>query len=248
VIGPSGALEPWSARGAWRTLAGDLRDCISVPLHRGAERVGSLELKAAPGESWQPAQLALIKTAAGALGAALGARFELERLRREPGRDRLTGLPDAPAFRLRVEQELARARRHGPPVAIVLLDVDHLAALNARYGRPTGDAVLSEIALLLKLTLRESDLVARLEGDCFGILLPETDRDSALRCAERLRRALEEHRFPRAGRLTVSAGVAACPVHGADSLQLFTAADQALALAKKGGRRRVLAAAPGAVH
>jgi diguanylate cyclase (GGDEF)-like protein len=248
AVGPSGAIEPWCARGSWQTGAGDLRDCMSVPLARGDERVGTLELLASPGKSWQPAQLALIRTAAGTLGAALGARLELQRLRQLPGRDALTGLPDGPAFAARITEELARARRHALPASVVVIDIDRLGAVNERFGRETGDAVLAETALVLKLALRESDIVARLGGDDFGLLLPETDRESALRCADRVRRALEEHRFDRAGHVSASAGVAACPQDGAEAVELLGAAEKALGLAKKAGRRRVVVASPSAVH
>ena len=244
ALAPSGKLEPWSARGAWKTTAGDLRDCMSVPLFRGDERVGTLDLRAAPGHSWRPAQLGLIRTAAGALGAALGARIELQRLRTLPGRDSLTGLPDSRALQTRLGEELARATRHGVPVSMVVLDIDHLAGVNTRYGREAGDRVLTETALVLKLQLRETDVVARLEGDSFGMLLPETDRDSALRCADRVRRALEEHRFARIGHISSSAGVAASPADGVQAVELMESAERALGLAKKHGRRRVMTSAP----
>ncbi len=249
ALAPSGKLEPWSTRGAWKSTAGDLRDCMSVPLFRGDERVGTLDLRAAPGQSWRPGQLGLIRTAAGALGAALGARIELQRLRTLPGRDSLTGLADARALHTRLGEELTRSHRHGMPVSLVVLDLDHLAGVNTRYGRETGDAVLSETALVLKLQLRETDLVARLEGDSFGMMLPETDRDSALRCADRVRRAVEEHRFARIGHISASAGVAACPADGSEAIELIELAERALGLAKKAGRRRVMTvASPGPVH
>jgi len=111
AVGASGRPEPWCACGSWRTRAGDLRDCMSVPLLRGSERVGALDLMARPGQRWRPSQLGLIRTAAGTLGAALGARLELERLRHLPGRDPVTGLPDAQAFHARLSEELARSRR-----------------------------------------------------------------------------------------------------------------------------------------
>ena len=169
---------------------------MSVPLVHATHHVGTLDLKARAGRRWRPAQLALIRTAAGALGAALGARLELERLRRVPGRDPVTGLPDARAFRERFDEELSRARRHGLPLAIVAIDLDHFGALNARHGRNVGDDVLCEAALVLKLALRESDVIARLGGDGFAVVLPETEVGPALRCADRVRRALEEHHFP----------------------------------------------------
>ena len=248
ALGPSGEIEPWCARGRWRGAPGDLRHCISVPLLRGAERVGTLDLRARHGQAWRPGQLGLVRTVAGALGAALGARIELQRLRHQPGRDALTGLADARAFHVRLGEEVARARRHGVPLAVIHLDLDHFEALNARYGRAAGDLVLEDMALVLKLALRESDVLARLGADAFGVLLPETDSVMARRCAERLCRAVEEHRFARAGRLTASAGVSACPRDGADAAELLHVADRALSVAKKSGRRRVAGAAAAGSH
>jgi diguanylate cyclase (GGDEF)-like protein len=248
VIGPSGTLEPWCSRGAWRAAAGDLRDCLSVPLLRGSERVGTLDLRARAGRTWTAAQLSLIRTAAGALGSALGTRLELERLRNQPGRDPVTGLPDSRAFHSRLAGELDRARCHGLVLGVVLADVDHFGALNARYGRATGDAVLAELALVLRLGLREFDVLARMGGDEFGILLPEADLGPSRRCAERLRRAVEEHRFARVGRISISLGVASSPRGGLEALELLDTADRALGLAKKSGRKRVVAPDPDGLH
>jgi diguanylate cyclase (GGDEF)-like protein len=248
ALGPSGTLEPWCARGPWRAAPGDLRACVSVPLRRGEEQVGTLDLLARSGAAWSPAQLGLIRTAAGALGAALGARLELQRLRNQPGRDAVTGLPDARAFHQRLEAELRRAVRHGLAVGLVLVDLDHFGALNARYGRATGDRVLGEAALVLRLALRDSDLLARAGGDQFAVMLPEADLLPARRCGERLRRALEQHRFARVGRVTASFGVVAAPHCSMDPLELIDGADRALGLAKKSGRRRVGAAPVPVTH
>ena len=248
VLGASGELEPWCTRGEWRTAAGALRGCWSVPLLRGAERVGTLELLGRAGQPLRPSQMSLIRTAAGAIGAALGARLELQRLRSMPGRDPLTGLPDARAFQGLLESEMARARRHGVPLGLAFVDLDRFGALNARFGRPAGDAVLSEAAVVLRLALRESDMLARLGGDQFGVLLPETDLAPARRCGERLRHALEDHRFARVGRLTASVGVTASPRGGTEGVELLASADAALSVAKKSGRRRVAATEPARVH
>jgi len=246
AVAPTGVLDPLCARGEWRLSPGDLRACLSVPLHRADERIGSLDLVARAGRGWTPAQMSLVRTAAGALGAALGARLELHRLRSAPGRDPITGLPDSTMFHGRLDEELARARRQGTPVGLLMLDLDHFGALNKKYGRPTGDRTLAEVALVLKLTLRESDVVGRLGGDQFAILLPETETVPARRCAERLLHALEEHRFERVGPLSASVGIVTAPRNGADPLSLLDAADRALGLAKKAGRRRVTAT-PGPV-
>lgn len=246
--GESGAIEPWLACGPWKGTPGDLRDCVSVPLFRGSERVGTLDLKARPGQRWRPSQLGLVRTASGALGAAVGARLELEHLRHQPGRDPVTGLPDSVGFHTRLTEELARSRRHGLPLGAVALDLDHFGALNSRYGRPVGDAVLAETALLLKLQVRESDVLARVDGDRFVVILPETDAPAAVRCAERLQRSVEEHRFARIGRLSASAGVASGPRDGVEALELITQLDHALSVAKKSGRRRVTLTDPAHTH
>ncbi len=248
VLGPGGDLEPWCARGAWRTAAGELRGCLSVPLQRGLQRVGTLDLLGRAGQPFRPSQMSLIRTAAGAIGAALGARLELQRLRSMPGRDALTGLPDARAFQGLLESELSRARRHGVPLGLAFVDLDRFGALNARYGREAGDGVLSEVAVVLRLALRGSDVLARVGGDQFGVLLPETDLAPARRCGERLRHALEDRRFARVGHLSASIGVTASPRGGIESVELMASADRALGLAKKAGRRRVAAFEPAPVH
>jgi diguanylate cyclase (GGDEF)-like protein len=248
ALGPSGVIEPWCARGAWKTSPGDLRACISVPLFRGHEQVGSLDLLGHAGQRWSPAQLGLVRTASGTLGSALSACFELKRLREQPGRDPVTGLPDARAFGTRLIEELARARRHGMPLAVVTFDLDHFGALNERFGRKVGNQVLAEAALVLKLTLRESDILARLGGDSFAALLPEADAAPARRCAERVRKALEEHHFPRVSRVSASAGIATSPRDGVEAMELLDAMDRALSVAKKSGRRRIAMTQNGHTH
>ena len=246
--GPSGELEPWQACGDWATRPGDLRDCLTVPLLRGNDRVGTLDLLARPGQRWKSAQLGLVRAASGALGSALGARFELERLRRQPGRDPATGLPDAQAFRERLAEELARVRMHGAPLAVAVVELDRFTALEKRYGAAVSRAVLSESALVLRLALREADVLARLPGARFAVLLPETEPAAALRVAERLRRTVEDHRFARVGRLGASAGLSTSPRDGLESVEIMDRVERVLALAVKAGRRRSVATESAHVH
>ena len=248
AVGGSGALVTWCERGSWERPPGDLREAMGVPLFRGKERVGALDLLAKPKQRWRPDQLSLVRTASGALGAAVGARIELERLQQAPGRDAVTGLPDTRAFHRHLVEEMGRADVNGTPLAVVTLDRDLFAAINEKFGDPTGDAVLAECALVLKLALRDGDYIARLGGDEFGIALPDCDLGPARRLAERLRHALEEHRFPRVGLISVSAGVAASPRDGMEPTELLGAAERALGLAKKAGRHRTAAAAPSTTH
>jgi diguanylate cyclase (GGDEF)-like protein len=248
ALSAEGTLDPWCARGAWERAAGDLREALGVPLYRGNERVGALDLLARKGQRWRPEQLSLVRTASGALGAALGARLELDHLRQQPGRDPVTGLADARAFQHRLVEEMGRAENAGTPLAVVMLDLDLFCAINEKFGNDTGDQVLAECGLVLKLALREGDFIARLGGDEYGVVLPDCDLAPARRLAERLRHALEDHRFPRIGRLSVSAGVAASPRDGMDPTELVGAAERALGLAKKAGRHRTAASGPSHTH
>ena len=248
ALSAEGTLDPVCACGEWERNAGDLREALGVPLFRGRDRVGALDLLARRGQHWRPEQLSLVRTASGALGAALGARLELEHLRRQPGCDPITGLADARAFHHRLVEEMGRAESEGTPLAVVTLDLDLFQGINEKFGNATGDQVLTECALVLKLALREGDFVARLGGDEFGVVLPDCDLAPARRLAERLRHALEEHRFPRVGKLSVSAGVAASPRDGMDPTELLGAAERALGLAKKAGRHRTAASGPSHTH
>jgi diguanylate cyclase (GGDEF)-like protein len=204
---------------------------------------------------WQPhegpqavALRAALHDGAAALGAALARRRELEVLRRRCPEDLLTGSFSARAFAERLEEEVDRARRYGVALGLVLTDVDHMEALNQRHGRPAGDAALAALADLLRAQARRFDALGRTGGDELAWLLPETDAAAALRCGERLRRAVAAHAFPRVGRLSVSAGAASLPRLASDAAELREAAERSLALAKKCGRNRVGPGAPTAVH
>ena len=241
-------LETWCSIGDWERKPGDLREAMGVPLFRGRERVGELDLLARRDQRWLPEQRSLVRTASGALGAALGARLELDLLRGQPGRDPVTGLADARSFHHRLVEEMGRAEESGQALAVVTLDLDFFAAVNEKYGEETGDQVLTECALVLRLALREGDFVARVGGDEFGVVLPDCDLAPARRLAERLRHALEDHRFPRVGAISVSAGVASAPRDGMDPTELLGAAERALGLAKKAGRHRTAASGPTQTH
>ncbi|WP_229455256.1 diguanylate cyclase [Massilia sp. KIM] len=169
-------------------------------------------------------------------------RDVFERRRRETFGDHLTGLANRRAFFDAAEQELARSRVSPRPTAVLVLDADHFKSINDRYGHPGGDAVLQHLAAILGDTFREVDVVARIGGEEFAVLLPSTDLACAAVVAERLRASVASQPARYEGQAiacTVSAGVAAS-VDGAENVdQLLKRADQALYAAKRGGRNRV---------
>jgi diguanylate cyclase (GGDEF)-like protein/PAS domain S-box-containing protein len=167
-------------------------------------------------------------------------RKEMEaNLQKLAGTDPLTGLANRARFSALAADEIRRAQRYGRPLAVVMLDIDYFKGINDTYGHGVGDMALQAFAGLCRGMVREPDLVARLGGEEFALLLPETDRAGGLALAERLRAAVAAMRLaelPLA--MTVSAGVADVGP-GEDAVDAALArADEALYEAKRAGRNR----------
>ena len=160
--------------------------------------------------------------------------------------DALTGLRSRQYLDCRMQQEMQRAERRGLAVSVMLLDIDHFAAVNKGYGHTVGDQVLTEIGRILSASVRESDLLVRYGGEEIAILATHTPPAAALAVAERLRReielgsrkALREAKGARHA-ITVSIGVAGREAGGSDPADLFGTAEKALQKAKREGRNRV---------
>ena len=166
-------------------------------------------------------------------------RLRIDRLRADADLDHLTGLANRRRFRVALKREVERWRRYGVPCALVLLDIDHLKVINDRFGHPTGDMVIRQIASTLTKVSRDSDTAARLGGEEFALLLAGTDAEKAAAAAERLREVLKNEQVEEVGPVTVSIGVAACPASANSERSLYSASDRALYVAKNAGRDRV---------
>lgn len=168
-------------------------------------------------------------------------RRELENLART---DMLTGLINRREFMTRLKQEAHRHERSGEPAAIIMIDIDHFKQVNDLHGHPTGDAVLERVGHLLRDGIRQHiDVAARMGGEEFAVLLPETDIEGAKVVAAKLCKALREERFEHQGQafqVTLSAGVAPLDQGQADAA--LRLADDRLYRAKAQGRDRVVTA------
>ncbi len=156
--------------------------------------------------------------------------------------DGLTGLFVRRHFLARLQEEMARAARRELSFAFLMVDIDHFKLINDHHGHLVGDAVLRELAALLRTQVREVDLLGRYGGEEFALGLPETDMAHAEMAAERIRRAVEQTTFRAYDEhltMTVSIGVAAFPHDAVDVTELVEHADAALYKAKLGGRNRV---------
>jgi diguanylate cyclase (GGDEF)-like protein len=162
------------------------------------------------------------------------------------GTDILTGCINRRAFETRLKREWRQARRRNSTLALLMIDIDHFKDINDSHGHAAGDVVLAEIGEIMRTTARETDTVARVGGDEFVVMLPDTAWQGAMTFAERLRRNVDEHKFAEEGKvsmpITISVGVALAkgsdPVTEEDLLQT---ADRSLYKAKSGGRNRICA-------
>jgi diguanylate cyclase (GGDEF)-like protein len=173
------------------------------------------------------------------VGVAVSADEARRELAVRAATDPLTGLANRRTFDERLEAELSRARRHGRPLALAVFDIDHFKRTNDVLGHVAGDAVLESIARTLQDAARRGDVIARLGGEEFGWLMPETDLDAAVLAADRARRAVRDATHPGGTPQTISAGVHALTTDVTGAEALYAAADAALYAAKRGGRDRV---------
>jgi diguanylate cyclase (GGDEF)-like protein len=158
--------------------------------------------------------------------------------------DGLTGLYNHRHFHERLTLEVERSQRSGLPLSLLMLDVDNFKHFNDTFGHPAGDEVLRQLARVLTDTRRANDVVARYGGEEFAVILVDTAQFTAAKVAERVRERVAAHDFSdaaqKAGKNSVSVGVATFPEDGTDADGLVRAADTALYAAKRAGRNRVV--------
>ncbi|MHC1561221.1 GGDEF domain-containing protein [Actinomycetospora sp. C-140] len=178
--------------------------------------------------------------------------FLIQQFARAARTDPKTGLANATAWRDQADRELARLRRRGGELGVIMVDIDAFKAINDRHGHLVGDAVLRAVADTLRSEVRPYDAVGRFGGEEFVVLLAEAGPEEVGRIAERLRRSISECEVtvaPTLGGgtvtgLTASIGTATFPQASRDVDGLMVSADTALYAAKHGGRNRVECAPP----
>jgi two-component system, cell cycle response regulator len=158
--------------------------------------------------------------------------------------DALTEVYNKRYFMESVERELARAKRYGRDLTLIMFDIDHFKQINDTFGHLAGDQILKDLAQLVKVRTRSEEIVARYGGEEFAVLVPETSNIGAAALAEQLRKLVEAHQFMfenEAIPVTISLGVASAGSADVDMLEFIKAADERLYTAKHLGRNRVAA-------
>ncbi|QUW02247.1 GGDEF domain-containing protein [Chloracidobacterium validum] len=160
--------------------------------------------------------------------------------------DDLTGLLTRKSFILEMEREMARSNRYGHPFGLLMMDIDFFKRVNDTYGHLIGSQVLREVAVVIRQTLRDSDIAGRYGGEEYIALLPETDRVRAHEAAERIRAAIESAPFTASLHdpnlklnLTISVGISSYPGDATQVNDLIERADEAMYEAKRRGRNLV---------
>jgi diguanylate cyclase (GGDEF)-like protein len=217
----------------------------AAPVHVSGSIAGSLVAIQPDGAEPDADRASMLGAFAQQINMALTDAHTVEAMQ-EAYRDPLTGLPNRALFLERLERSL-HDRRHDP--VVLFIDLDRFKAVNDSLGHQAGDELLTEVAVRIRETLRDSDLAARLGGDEFAVLLEGESAGEACRVAERIAARVAEP-FRIAGRtvfIGASIGVAECAATGGDAAELLSNADVAMYRAKKSGPGRVVVFEP-AMH
>lgn len=228
-----------------------IRSVIVIPIVFHEEVIGTLFLRTSrTGYAFSEHEIKLCNAVANASANSLYNAFLFEKMEGEKTKfeklavtDYMTGIYNIRHFYQRLSDEFSRSQRYNFELSCLMLDIDLFKNVNDKYGHKVGDSVLKEFARLLKRHARKSDVLARYGGEEFIMLLPQTSEGGAVAKAEAMRIYIEKYKFrglKGAKGLTVSIGVASYPTHRMKNKEdLINFADNALYMAKSGGRNKV---------
>ena len=221
------------------------RSELAVPLLADGTTIGVLNAEAAEPGAFTEDDLQVMTMIGRQAGIVIRSAQLQHETRRLAITDGLTGLYNRRHFSQQLDEHLRRSIRYDEPLGLILLDVDHFKLVNDGFGHLAGDRALQAISDVLRVSVRDSDLVARIGGEEFVVLLMRADREFSMSVAERLRSGIEDLRLTETTGeivgLTASLGVAFFPDDGPDQQSMMHAADEALYQAKSMGRNRIVA-------
>jgi diguanylate cyclase (GGDEF)-like protein len=234
----------------WPTPPGTLEEAgffpdIVAPVAWGGKTYGALVL--AGNAMFLGGKRPYVSMLADMVASAFQNSIAVETADMEASTDPLTGAYNRAYLARRFEAEIRRARNYMSPLSVLLMDIDHFKQVNDTYGHAAGDAILKQLAGMIRKNTRSSDFIVRYGGEEFVSVMTSANKDQAFLYVDRLRRMVADTGFPVPGhdaplKVTVSVGVSSFPDDGQTTTDLLKAADQALYAAKAGGRNRVVLA------
>ena len=214
---------------------------IVVPLVARGALKGTLNVyRIGEDATFSEKEFELAKRLGDAAALALDNAHIRARLEREAQTDSLTGLYNHRHFHERLRRELTLASSAHENVAVVMIDIDDFKKVNDVFGHAVGDQVLAELADHLRATVRSTDVVCRIGGEEFAVIVPSSQEDHVVALAMRLAKRLDEVELDLAGRIAVSIGIAQGPEHAANPRELVACAEAAMMTAKARGKNQVV--------
>ncbi len=215
---------------------------IAVPLIARGRLKGTLNIyRVGEQAQFTPEEFHLATRFGDAAALAIDNAHIRARLEHQASTDALTGLYNHRTFHDRLRQEVMRASAEHDSVALVMFDLDDFKKVNDVYGHGVGDQLLVQVADVVRAAVRSSDVVCRIGGEEFAIILPTADLRRSLILAERVGTELAKLEVEAAGRLTVSIGIALSPLHAANPRELVACSEAAMMTAKARGHGLVVA-------
>jgi diguanylate cyclase (GGDEF)-like protein len=227
--------------------ADDTQSMLMVPLVVNGESLGILNLFSRNARRFTPNEVQLASDLAAQISIAIDRARLHEALRERADTDGLTSVLNHRAILETLDAEIARTRRGGPPLSVLMIDLDGFKQINDTYGHQTGDQMLRETAAFLRASIRDIDHAGRYGGDEFLLILPNTDTDGARQIASRLLDLAEDATVTIDGRpfpIQLSAGIATTPEDGLTRQELLAVADTRM-YESKSARRWILAGTQG---
>ena len=227
---------------SWMRKMGDgIQSFAAVPIMAKEKILAVMGVGSGKHREFPDWEMQMLDTIANQIGMAIENAQLYEHALELAFTDGLTGLYNRRYIMEQIEREFIRAQRSKAPLSLIMVDLDELKAINDRFGHHEGDGFLKEVARIVKVNTRASDVAARWGGDEFMLLAPGTDSRSASKIAERIRTQVERYKIKLEGEevgITVSDGIVSYPAHASVVEELLKKADEAMYNAKRGGKNQ----------
>ncbi|MGI8670499.1 MAG: diguanylate cyclase [Aridibacter sp.] len=209
----------------------------SIPLVAGETLLGAVSIYSCQLNSYEDEQMRILESISRIASDAIAQSLQHAETESKALTDPMTSLPNARSLELQFEKEIARARRNGTSLQVLMLDLDGFKSINDTFGHKAGDTMLKEVSRVMRKELRDYDFLARYAGDEFVAIVPETDRKAVIELCQRMEKAFRSHQLDvgngRFAGVGVSLGAAAFPNSGETLDEILIAADKAMYAVKE---------------
>ncbi len=239
--GFQGRFKPGDIYGSW------VQSFLGVPLIEAGQPRGTLALESALPQQYGPEAQELLTTISLVYGTAYWWARRYQQEHESATVDGLTALQNHRSFMQRMNEELERAARYNETMTFLMIDLDDFKATNDSYGHLHGDFVLTEIAQLIRSSIRLTDVAGRIGGEEFGVIIINASKRTSRSTAERIKSSIAKNHFENDGissRIAASIGMAEYPFDGHNLKEIILKADQAMYTVKANGGNGVISYSP----